>query len=237
MKSRPSGPTCPAVRPSRNRAEGFTLIELLLALAIAATVAAILYQFFAGLSGSAIDQQERLLTIGNAESALQQITEDGARMYLQDLDGQCGPVLEKTEHATLTTKSISFCASFPSPHDPDPRWAQVVHLRYQLAGEQGDDSRDLELVRTPLAGPEPGSTTLVVRSLSAFRVLFFDGTDWVDHTDEKDRFTPKGLQVHLASEDMENGLHAEVYIPTGSTFSAPETEDRQPTGTPNNAAP
>lgn len=204
--------------PSRS---AFTLLETLLALAIAATVVALVYSVFHTVQSTLDLQQARVAGPERAAAALQALADDLERAYVAPSDASTRFRMEP-DPSTPRRMAFRFATLRADPAERDLRWVKLVEVTYALAEEE----RGLALLQTerPLTGPgslDPPKTNRLASGLSGLAAEAHDGTTWIENWPPEEEGAadrlPRAVRIHLLESGQDRQpLQLEVLLGTGT---------------------
>lgn len=221
----------PAAASSRPRS-GFTLLELLLAMTVAVIVIAMLYAVFHVVIQSREIGERRRAVLGRAVEGIDTLSRDLQSAYASDIETNCAFALHDRSASGDRDAVLEFCATLAPDSEPDPRWYDVVHLRYERIRE-GAESR-LVRIRHVVGRAEPAGvlTNVIARFVTGWSVEVYDGEGWVASWPNPDTpVLPRAARIRLTV--VQDGdpldLPATVFIPAGNGVEAPAgAETNQP---------
>jgi type II secretory pathway component PulJ len=205
-------------------AGGWTLLELLLALGVGVLITGVMYAIYSTAVRVKEDQQGRRSGPHRTAEILHQLSDDLTRAWLPKDDEAGVFVLDPAPAGIGGAPTLSFTTMVADAHDPDPRWADAVAVRYQpLRAAAG-----IELLRVhrPLAGPGAAQDPVTNRLglVEAFEVKVFDGAEWLDaYRSEDTDLLPAAVRLTLDLPDHRGpspALTTEVMIPFGLKVSS-----------------
>ena len=211
----------PSRAPSRS---GYTLLELLLAITIAVIVISILYAVFHVVIQSTEIGQRRRSVMGRATEAVDTLSRDLQSAYASDVETNCAFSLHDRSASGARDAVLEFCATLAPDSEPDPRWYDVVHLRYERIREGAED----RLVRihhvVGRIGDDGAFTNVVARFVTGWNVEVYDGETWVASWPNGDTpVLPQAARIRLSivQDGDQLDLPATVFIPAGNGAEMP----------------
>ena len=203
---------------------GFTLLELLLAITIAVIVISILYAVFHVIIQSTEIGERRRSVMGHAIEGIDTLARDLQSAYASDVETNCAFALHDRSASGERDAVLEFCATLATDTEPDPRWYDVVQLRYERVREGAED----RLVRIhQVVGQvedEGAVTNIIARFVTGWNVEVYDGEEWVvSWPAEKTPVLPLAARIRLSI--VQNGdaleLPATIFIPAGNGADMP----------------
>ena len=187
----------------RLTSKGFTLIELLIALAILASIVAIIYGSYTVSISSMNDARERMDIYRTARLTLERMSQDIGSAFSAP-DNEILSFVGKSAEEGADT--LTFISVAPGIFEDSPGKSDVSRIRYYL--EKDAKGRTWLMREVKCLQADDSSKGQIAEIADGIRDLtfrYYDGKEWQkEWGSEKELKLPAAVEINLGLEDKEN---------------------------------